>query len=158
MTVHNPIIATAKSESYGTVETADSSTTISSSDSFVPVLERSRSSRWNVNKGTEGHVRWKELNFIYAAIVADGIASNILYAYGTIYVRDTFHIQDVAFYSGILLGIFSLTVAISAPFLGWLSDMIGRRYLLIMGLMSVAIFCLIGGMVGNFWVSVAMQG
>lgn len=106
----------------------------------------------------KGVARWRELYFIYAAIVADGIASNIMVAYGTVWVRDNFHMKNVGFYSGLLIGVFSFTVALSAPFLGWWSDMIGRRYLLIMGLASVATFELIGGMVGNYWVSVAMHG
>lgn len=76
----------------------------------------------------QGGAAWRELGLIYFAIITDGMASSIMVSYVAKWIQDDFLILDnVGLYGGLLIGIINFAGAISSPFLGWCSDVRGRR-------------------------------
>lgn len=75
----------------------------------------------------KGTARYRELLYVYLAIVADAVTSNVMAPYAQEWVLHTFPTNNIGLYSGILVGSMAFARALSSPFLGWLSDSIGRR-------------------------------
>ena len=63
--------------------------------------------------------------------------------------------NDAAFYAGILIAAFSLSEALTGMFWGSLSDIIGRKPVLLMGNTGTMIALVILGFAPNFWVGLA---
>lgn len=78
--------------------------------------------------------------------------------YAVSWVRDSFDVGDnVGLYSGLLVGSFTFATAITSPFFGWLSDIVGRRVLMAGGLFSAGILTLIGGLSGKYWIAFSFR-
>lgn len=75
----------------------------------------------------KGTARYRELLYVYLAIVADAVTSNVMAPYAQEWVLHKFPTNNIGLYSGILVGSMAFARALSSPFLGWLSDSIGRR-------------------------------
>ncbi|EWM20930.1 Major facilitator superfamily domain, general substrate transporter [Nannochloropsis gaditana] len=75
----------------------------------------------------KGTARYRELLYVYLAIVADAVTSNVMAPYAQEWVLHTFQTNNIGLYSGILVGSMAFARALSSPFFGWLSDSIGRR-------------------------------
>ena len=99
----------------------------------------------------EGTARWRELLCVYFALIADAITANVVAPYAQDWVRDTYRVDNVGLYSGILIGGYALARALSSPFFGWLSDSMGRRILIAGGLLIAGCLTMAGGLSQNFW-------
>ena len=84
----------------------------------------------------EGTARWRELGCVYIALIADAITANIIAPYAQDWVRDTYHVNNIGLFSGVLIGGVQCARALSSPFFGWLSDSCGRRLLMAGGLLT----------------------
>jgi predicted MFS family arabinose efflux permease len=99
----------------------------------------------------EGTARWRELLCVYFALIADAITANIIAPYAQDWVRDTYHVNNIGLYSGVLIGGVQFARALSSPFFGWLSDSMGRRLLMAGGLLIAGCLTMAGGLSKNFW-------
>ncbi len=77
--------------------------------------------------------------------------------YAQAWVRGTFHVKNVGLYSGILVGSTALSRALASPYLGWLSDNVGRRLLIAVGLLCAGVLNLVGALSSNFWACVGLR-
>lgn len=99
----------------------------------------------------EGTARWRELGCVYIALIADAITANIIAPYAQDWVRDTYHVNNIGLYSGVLIGGVQFARALSSPFFGWISDSMGRRLLMAGGLLTAGCLTMAGGLSKNFW-------
>lgn len=65
--------------------------------------------------------------------------------------------KDASFYSGLLVSGYAVAETITAMGWGVLSDKYGRKPVVLVGLVGVAISCLILGFAENFWVALAAR-
>lgn len=65
--------------------------------------------------------------------------------------------HDASFYSGLLVSGYAVAETITAMGWGVLSDKYGRKPVVLVGLVGVAISCLILGFAQNFWVAFAAR-
>lgn len=107
----------------------------------------------------EGTYRWRELGCIYVALISDAIVQNVIAPFAVSWVRDSFHEDpaSVGLYAGLLVGSYSFATALSSPFFGWLSDIIGRRVLIAGGLAVAGSLSMVGGLSSAYWVCFAMR-
>jgi MFS family permease len=89
----------------------------------------------------QGLSNWLFLFTVYNTVISDSIALNVVTPFIEEITQIRFGIskQDGPIYAGILQGIFSLAVFLSSSFIGYLSDIYGRRPFILLGLFTNSI-------------------
>ncbi|GJQ09842.1 hypothetical protein GpartN1_g1633.t1 [Galdieria partita] len=88
------------------------------------------------------------------AVLADAFSVTIVYPFAPFLVRDLMHIPDwrqneVGYYSGLIASCFTLGSMFGSPLWGALSDQVGRRPVILIGLVGDFFFINLFGMASN---------
>lgn len=68
-------------------------------------------------------------------------------------VKDVKGPENASFYAGLLVAAFAIAEATTAVIWGTLSDRIGRKPIILMGLMGTVVSSLIFGFARNYWIA-----
>ncbi|KAL4808237.1 major facilitator superfamily domain-containing protein [Aspergillus unguis] len=100
----------------------------------------------------------QQLAILAICRLAEPIAFASILAYNYPFVKDVRGTpNNAAFYAGLLVSAFALAEASTAVVWGTISDKIGRKPVVLSGLIGVAISSLIFGLAKNYWVAVAAR-
>lgn len=90
--------------------------------------------------------------------LAEPIAFASILAYNYPFVKDIRGTrEDAAFYAGLLVSAFALAEASTAVVWGTISDKVGRKPVVLSGLVGVALSSLGFGLAKNYWVALAAR-
>lgn len=90
--------------------------------------------------------------------LAEPIAFASILAYNYPFVKDIRGTpENAAFYAGLLVSAFALAEASTAVAWGTISDKVGRKPVVLSGLVGVALSSLIFGLTKNYWVALAAR-
>ncbi|KAJ5094650.1 hypothetical protein N7456_010511 [Penicillium angulare] len=103
---------------------------------------------------SRNHFPTKQLAILAICRLSEPIAFASILAYNYPFVKDIRGTrEDAAFYAGLLVSAFTLAEASTALVWGTISDKIGRKPVVLAGLVGVALSSLIFGVATNYWVA-----
>ena len=96
----------------------------------------------------------RQLTILAICRFSEPIAFNSILAYTFLMVKDLgIDEKDASFYAGLLVSAYALAEALTSMGWGILSDRIGRKPVVLFGLVGVAISSLIFGLAKSYWVA-----
>ncbi|KAF2072295.1 hypothetical protein CYY_006402 [Polysphondylium violaceum] len=103
--------------------------------------------------------QWARIIMIYMAVFSDALALTLVTPFLSEILIEKWNIQEdnVGYYSGILVGIYSLARFISGFNLGHLSDKYGRKPFLILSLLATGIGTIIFPLVPNVYLAIIIR-
>ena len=111
------------------------------------------------SKRKQTPIRWSAVMILFCVMTSEGMLASYYYAFNPLMCRNQFHIDEdsVGYYVGFLTtGYFIGQLATNLP-LGWLSDKIGRRPVLLGGLFSNFIFQLSFAFSTSIWLAILFR-
>lgn len=103
---------------------------------------------------------WKEVIQNRGVLVTSAVESAIYYTFGAFEFFLTLYAQSIGldeFLIGILAFLQFVMVVLSKPFMGWLSDRIGRRILIITGLIVASVPLIVTSLATSFFELIAVS-
>lgn len=98
---------------------------------------------------------WKRLSIVFSIILSDAVCLSVILPFVPEMCRTTFGMDEdlIGMAGGALVGVFSLAQFISSFVIGHLSDIHGRKLLMMLGLFSGFVGTLVFAFATNFWVA-----
>jgi DHA1 family tetracycline resistance protein-like MFS transporter len=107
--------------------------------------------------GPVPHRSWalnKALVVILAAVMLDAIGIGLIFPILPALLREVTHADDISFYVGLMLALYSAMQFLLSPVLGVLSDRFGRRPVLLLSLAGAAIDYVVMALAPHLWLLV----
>jgi len=96
----------------------------------------------------------KALVVILAAVMLDAIGIGLIFPILPALLREVTHVDDISFYVGVMLALYSAMQFLLSPVLGVLSDRFGRRPVLLLSLAGAAIDYVVMALAPHLWLLV----